>query len=99
MRICQGYDIARVNTPILNNKRTELEQRLPAQVCELCGATENIEVHHIRKLGDLPKPDREGKRAEWAAKMAARRRKTLVVCRGCHQRIHQGVYAGPGLSK
>ena len=60
-----------MQAPILNNKRTELEQRLPAQVCELCGATENIEVHHICKLNDSPKPDREGKRAEWAAKMAA----------------------------
>jgi hypothetical protein len=86
-------------TPILSNRRTELEQRLLAQVCELCDATENIEVHHIRKLGDLLKYNRKGKGVEWAAKMAARKRKTLVVCRDCHDRIHQGVYDGPRLSK
>jgi group II intron reverse transcriptase/maturase len=91
------YDDAQ--TPILSNRRTELEQRLLAQVCELCDATENIEVHHIRKLGDLLKYNRKGKGVEWAAKMAARKRKTLVVCRDCHDRIHQGVYDGPRLSK
>ncbi len=38
--------------------RSELEQRLFAQVCEHCGATrmmDQIEVHHIRALKDLNK--------------------------------------------
>ena len=39
-------------TPIWS-KRSELVERLLAQEFELCGATEHIEVHHIRKLVDL----------------------------------------------
>lgn len=31
------------------NGRSEVVQRLLAQECVLCGATDNIEVHHIRK--------------------------------------------------
>jgi Type II intron maturase/Reverse transcriptase (RNA-dependent DNA polymerase) len=73
--------------------RTELLQRLLADECELCGATEKVEVHHIRKLADLKK---SGKKAvpRWVELMAARRRKTLIVCRNCHEAIHQGVPTG-----
>jgi hypothetical protein len=44
------------------------------------------EVHHIRKLADVA---RKGKveRPDWMKKMAARRRKTLVMCRKCHHKI------------
>jgi group II intron reverse transcriptase/maturase len=73
------------------NGRSELLQRLLAEACELCGSTEDIEVHHIRKLADL----RGGSR--WEKVMAARRRKTLIVCRACHDRIHYGQYDGPAL--
>lgn len=69
--------------------RTELIQRLLADICELCGATTDIEVHHIRKLANLVKPGRRAK-PEWVKVMAARRRKTLVVCRTCHNAIHSG---------
>ncbi len=69
--------------------RSELEKRLLANTCELCGATSDIEVHHIRALKDLTtytgrdKPGRD--KPAWVRKMAARRRKTLVLCRTCHQ--------------
>ncbi len=69
--------------------RTELEKRLIAEECELCKATDQIEVHHIRALKDLntytgrEKPD-------WVKHMAARKRKTLVVCRTCHENITYG---------
>ena len=48
-----------------------------------------IEVHHIRKLADLKT---KGKSAPpvWVQIMAARQRKTLVVCRECHTAIHNG---------
>jgi group II intron reverse transcriptase/maturase len=65
----------------------ELIQRLLADRCEMCGCTENIEVHHIRKLADLKKPGRKEKPL-WIQKMAAIRRKTLVVCKVCHEAIH-----------
>jgi len=79
------------------NKRSELVDRLQAQQCELCGATSNIEVHHIRKLVDL---ERGGKnKPRWAQVMAARKRKTLIVCQKCHNLIHAGQYDGPTISK
>ncbi len=73
-------------------KRSELEKRLLAQVCEQCGATaltDKIEVHHIRALKDLEKyTGREKPR--WVQVMAARKRKTLVLCRTCHMDIQYG---------
>jgi Type II intron maturase len=92
-----GISLARDATPApLNDDppriwsgRSELIQRLLASRCDMCQTTGQVEVHHIRALKDLvPK----GKRAQpaWAKRMAARRRKTLVVCRACHEGIHAG---------
>ena len=80
------------------SKRSEVVDRLLAQKCELCGSTDKIEVHHIRKLSDL---EQKGKseRPEWMKQMAARRRKTLVVCLECHHKIHYGHYDGKALSR
>ncbi len=70
------------------SERNELVKRLLADTCEMCGSRENVQVHHIRKLADLEKGGRE--RPRWVQIMAARRRKTLVVCHLCHQAIHTG---------
>lgn len=69
--------------------RSELLKRVLADACELCGSHKQVEVHHIRKLADLKKPGRQEKPG-WMKQMAARRRKTLVVCRHCHEAIHTG---------
>ena len=69
--------------------RTELLKRLLADQCELCGSTKDIEVHHIRKLADLNVKGRKEKPA-WMQIMSARNRKTLVLCRQCHDKIHYG---------
>jgi len=74
------------------NSRSELEKRLLAQVCEVCEATrltDQIEVHHIRALKDLKRYDGREK-PQWVQVMAARRRKTLVLCRTCHDDLHAG---------
>lgn len=68
---------------------TELIKRLLADQCELCGSSDHIEVHHIRKLADLKRPGRKEKPL-WVQIMSARKRKTLVVCRACHNMIHHG---------
>ncbi len=68
--------------------RSEVVQRLLAEECEMCGSTESCEVHHICKLADLNKPGRR-KKPLWIERMAARRRKTLVVCPKCHDEIHR----------
>jgi Type II intron maturase len=72
---------------VFNNLRSEIVQRLLADQCELCGAEDNCEVHHIRKLADLNRPG-EKEKPLWVKRMAARRRKTLVVCQKCHEEIH-----------
>jgi group II intron reverse transcriptase/maturase len=64
---------------------TSLIDRLKAGKCELCGATENLQMHHIRKMSDI----KQGKEP-WQVKMIARQRKTMAVCRPCHQKIHNG---------
>ena len=91
-----GVSLARDNTatlidthpPILNG-RTELEQRLRANVCELCGSTVKVQVHHVRAMKDLRKKGR-ARPPVWVELMARRRRKTLVACAPCHADIHAG---------
>ena len=64
--------------------RTTLEQRLSARKCELCGSTEAryYEIHHVNKVKNL-----KGKEF-WEQVMIAKRRKTLVLCKECHDKIH-----------
>lgn len=71
------------------SRRNELITRLLADACELCGSRQDCEVHHIRKLADLKRKGRAAK-PTWMCVMASRRRKTLVVCRSCHEAIHAG---------
>jgi hypothetical protein len=76
----------------LGPSRSELEKRLLASTCEYCGATADtahIEVHHIRALKDLKAYDGREKPA-WVKIMAARKRKTLVLCVTCHQDVTYG---------
>jgi len=77
------------------SNRAEVVQYLTHGVCAICGEKVQ-EMHHIRKLADI---DRAGRRpkAWWERIMSARRRKTLPVCRGCHDDIHAGRYDGPPL--
>jgi hypothetical protein len=70
-------------------KRTEIVQRLLADTCELCGSPTDIEVHHVRKLADLKTKSGRAKSYD-AFVMAARQRKTLVLCRNCHRALHAG---------
>jgi hypothetical protein len=64
----------------------ELPLRLLRGRCEICEATEEVVVHHIRKLTDLDQPGPS--QPAWIKLMAKRRRKTLVVCTACHHAIH-----------
>src|SRR5207248_1674696 len=49
---------------------TELLHRLLAGACEACGSTENVEVHHVRKLADLNSQGRKPK-PDWVRLMAS----------------------------
>ena len=78
----------------------ELVKRLLKNECELCGSNENIEVHHIHKLADIRKKYKGRKQPpKWAVFMMERNRKTIVVCRKCHQDITYGRYDGPKLAQ
>jgi group II intron reverse transcriptase/maturase len=72
---------------VWNSRRSEVVKRLLADACELCGSHDGVEVHHVRHLKDLHTKGRAARPA-WVQQMAARRRKTLVVCRACHEGIH-----------
>lgn len=68
-----------------NYNRNSLIERLKAQHCEYCGVkTDNIEIHHVRKVKDL-----KGKES-WEVQMIARKRKTLALCHVCHVKLHTG---------
>ena len=60
--------------------------RLRRRWCELCDHGATVTVHHVAKLAQRGKPG-PGQPA-WAALMARKRRKTLIVCRPCHDYIH-----------
>jgi hypothetical protein len=69
--------------------RVELIRRLQANHCELCGSTEKVEVHHVRKLVDIKRKwQKQEEKPAWVEKMIELRRRTLVVCAKCHREIH-----------
>jgi group II intron reverse transcriptase/maturase len=74
---------------IWRGERSELVQRLLAEVCELCGSQDDVEVHHVRKMSNLhqypgrPKPPH-------VVRMIALKRKTLLLCRTCHEDVDKG---------
>ena len=63
---------------------TNLTDRLKAEKCELCGATDKLIMHHTNKLKNL-----KGKES-WEKLMLARKRKTIALCRSCHGLRHAG---------
>jgi len=76
-------DPVQVQVPL---PRKELIHRLRTRRCELCGQHGTVAVRQVAKLARLGKPG-PGQPA-WAAVMARKRRKTLVVCQPCHEVIH-----------
>lgn len=57
--------------------------RIKKGVCELCGQqTKDICMHHVRRVKDLTD------NSDWEKLMKKMRRKSLAVCKACHDRIH-----------
>lgn len=77
-------DIDNIKTKYHNTNINTLDSRLRANACELCGKQgyDKYEIHHINKVKNLTG------RTQWEKVMIARRRKTLVVCKDCHTKIH-----------
>ncbi len=76
--------------PKLYSTRSELERRLLADFCELCGSEKNVEVHHVtamRKLHEYPGRPKPA----WVVRMIALKRKTLLLCKRCHEATEHGL--------
>lgn len=63
---------------------SSLIERLTASKCEWCKKEGPVEIHHVRKLKDL-----KGKK-RWEKVMIARKRKTIPLCKECHDDLHAG---------
>lgn len=89
-----GIPLHRHKKAILNDRlpalaatrRKELVTRLTAGRCELCEQPANTEIHQVPKLADLTRPGPP--QPAWNQLMAKKQRKTLIVCRPCHDTIH-----------
>jgi group II intron reverse transcriptase/maturase len=89
-----GIPLTRRKTAVIDDRvpgrnplaRKEIITRLLRNRCELCHHSGQVQVHHVATLADLAHPG-PGQPA-WATVMAAKRRKTLVVCTPCHDHIH-----------
>ena len=80
-------DVMPTIVTMITKGRTTIDSRLKACCCELCGyegKDRKYEVHHVNKVKNL-----KGKEP-WEVVMIAKRRKTMVVCHECHQKIHHG---------
>jgi len=73
--------------PVPRRPGKQLIQRLLTGICEVCGGTDGITVHHVRRLADLDRPG-YADAPRWARLMSARHRKTLITCGRCHGLIH-----------
>ncbi len=61
-----------------------IQRRLLTHTCELCGTyCEHVKVFHAGSMKELDLS------TPWGAKMKGIRRKTLVVCPECYNRIHR----------
>lgn len=80
----------------LGTTPSETVRRLITDTCEICGSQKDIQVHHIRRMSNLKRPGCK-EIPIWKRIMISRVRKTLVVCRSCHDDIHGGRYDGQSL--
>jgi group II intron reverse transcriptase/maturase len=89
-----GIPLRRQRTAVLTDRNPapsaprpkELVTRLRAGRCELCEQRATVEIHQIPTLAGLTRTGQP--QPAWAQLMAARRRKTLIVCTPCHDTIH-----------
>lgn len=58
--------------------------------CLICGATENVDMHHVRHIRKMGTRKPTG----FLAVMRALNHKQIPVCEECHLKIHNGEYDG-----
>lgn len=86
-------------------RRVARVRKLFEDACALCGSSEELEVHHIRKLSPRPagRPKKGTPKPEpgtYATEMMRRmNRKQITLCAPCHRQVHRGAHDGPALAK
>jgi group II intron reverse transcriptase/maturase len=83
----KDYRINHKNDPLKILKWSVRTQHLLEGPCVGCGATRNIEIHHVKKLAKIKRDKRGIHRI-----MATLGRKQVPVCAKCHKDIHTGKY-------
>jgi group II intron reverse transcriptase/maturase len=58
--------------------------------CCICGASENVEMHHVRHVRKMDGKKNQG----FSRVMGILNRKQVPVCSTCHGKIHRGEYDG-----
>ena len=74
------------------NSRNSLASKLINKKCDLCNSDENIEIHHINNLKNI-----DPNKSVFLKRMIAMKRKTIALCKRCHNSIHNGNYDGISL--
>jgi group II intron reverse transcriptase/maturase len=59
--------------------------------CIICGKTDDVEMHHIRKIRDLKRPT--SKLDFFSRQMAAINRKQIPLCKDHHTRLHSNTWS------
>lgn len=89
-----GFPLARRKMAIITDRlitgptypHKELITRLRHGVYEVCGCRDEVRGRHVKALADL---DWSDSAPPWVKLMAARGRKTLVVCGSCYEITHR----------
>ena len=79
---------------IIAGKNSELVRRMLTERCELCDKDEPLQAHHVNKLKNLRQrwEGRKNPPPGWVKWMIRRNRKTIFVCKSCHEDITYGRY-------
>jgi group II intron reverse transcriptase/maturase len=83
----KDYRIDHKNDPLKVLKWSVRTQHLLEGPCVGCGATTNIQIHHVKKLANIKREKGSIQRI-----MATLGRKQVPVCIKCHKDIHTGKY-------
>lgn len=69
------------------SKSTFRSRAVLDSICTICDTSENIEMHHVRKLRDS---SRAIKMDYMTSMMSRMNRKQIPICRSCHIKYHRG---------
>lgn len=68
----------------------ELRNRILRGTCEVCGSVTDVEAHHVRNLSAHMRMYVNKKVPDWLKLMWNMKRRTLILCNCCHNKLHYG---------